>query len=814
MEATHDEGEARPMSNRAYQPAGRDTFGTLLRQYRVAAGLTQEALAEKAGLSARGISDLERELIRFPRRDTLQLLLQALALPGSDEAILKAAALRPLPGSAPSAEWASETLFPETPGPLFGRAQEVENAGARLEDPHVRWLTLTGPGGVGKSSLALAAAMNAKARGLGTAYWVGLAHVRDSALVMPTVAQALHVPDDPAMPSADRLANAIADRRALLVVDNLEQVADSAPLLAGLLTRCPNLKILATSRVRLRVRAEHVLPVAPLPLPPGEWAAANVEAVAANPAVALFVARTMAVNPDFTLAPGNAATVAAICRQLDGLPLALELAAARTTQLPPEALLHHLEHRLDLLSSGYQDAPDRQRTMRNAIVWSYELLPVDAQVLLRRAAVFTGGFSLDALAGVTHLLESSEASQDSRGLLEAPPTLSLINTFGALIDASLVQPQDGVTGQARYRMLETVREFAVEQLAASDEESSVRNAHAAWFSAVAAVRLKFPDMWTEDPVILAQIHADMANLRGAMEWLAVHGPAESGLVIAQGVGLAAIFLGNQGQALAWIDRFLTPDRVYRWDQRMRALIVRSMLRRHRRLEAESANDADEALALTDGHDPIARAAALYMVGTSRRSLPELETALATCRDLPEGRAMASMTLMQMSLHAVQAEHDHERARTWVEAGLGMLEPGPTVGHLIMVGNLSTLMHETGDVRRAASLHRQSLLLNRRAQSLRLCASGLTTASEYALERGRPALAARLLGASFGLQDRIGAIPERFNVPFLEALTESMRNALGADAFAVAVEAGRALEHDEAMDEALRLYDEIADTPPE
>jgi len=800
------------MSHRAYQPAGSDTFGALLRRYRVAAGLTQETLAEKAGLSARGISDLERGVIRFPRRDTLQLLLEALALPGPDEAILKAAALRPLPGSVPSAEWSGETLFPHSPARLFGRAQEVEKAAARLEDPAVRWVTLTGPGGVGKSSLALAVAMDVKAHGFETVSWVGLAHVRDPALVMPTVAQALHVPDDPATPSADRLANAIANRRALLVVDNLEQVADSATVLAGLLPRCPNLKILATSRVRLRIRAEHVLPVAPLPLPP-EGSAASALALAASPAVALFVERTMAVNPDFTLAPGNVATVAAICRQLDGLPLALELAAARNTQLPPDALLRHLEHRLDLLDSGYQDAPDRQRTMRNAIVWSYELLPPDAQVLLRRLSVFTGGFSLDALAGVTSLLESPEDAQTCRGPLAATPSLSLITTFGALIDASLVQPQDDSTGQSRYRMLETVREFAAEQLAASGEEAPVRHAHAAYFTSVAAVSLRFPDMWISDPIILAQIHADIANLREAMEWVAVHGPAESGLVIALGVGLAAIFLGNQEEALAWIDRFLTPDRGYRVEQRVGALIVRSMLRRHRRLDEESANDAAEALALADGSDPIARAAALYMMGTTHESKPELEAALAICHDLPEGRAMASMTLMSLSLYAVHVEEDLERARAWVEAGIELLEPGPTVGHLIMVGNLAVLAHEAGDVRRAAHLHRQSLLLRRRARSLRLSVGDLLNASEHALECGRPVLAARLLGASFGLQDRIGAIPERFNVSYIKAHAEAVQAALGDDTYTVALEAGHALEHDEAMDEALRLFDEIAGMPP-
>lgn len=175
--------------------------------------------------------------------------------------------------------------------------------------------------------------------------------------------------------------------------------------------------------------------------------------------------------------------------------------------------------------------------------------------------------------------------------------------------------------------------------------------------------------------------------------------------------------------------------------------------------------------------------------------------------------MASMTLMSLSLHAAQAENDPERARAWVEDGLELLEPGPTVGHLILVANLSTLVQAAGDVRRAADLRRQSLLLHRRAQSLRLNVTSLGSASEWALERGQATLAARLLGASLALEDRIGATPEWFNVTFIENHTEAVRTALGEDAFAVALKEGRGLEHDEAIDEALRLYEEIADAPP-
>jgi predicted ATPase len=282
----------------------------------------------------------------------------------------------------------------------------VENAVARLEDPHVRWLTLTGPGGVGKTALAAAVASQLATHIHDAVTWVGLAHVRDPALVLPTVAQAMGIPESPETPVASRLTTAVSDRRVLLVVDNLEQVADSAPLLAGLLTKCPNLKILATSRVRLRVRAEQVVVVPPLDLPPEEPQEPGIDALVANPAVALFVARTVGVRPDFALEPANANAVAGICRRLDGLPLAIELAAARSALLNPDTLLGQLNNRLGLLTQGFQDAPDRQRTMRDAIAWSHDLLSPDAKVVFRRLAVFSGGLDLGALTGVAHIVES------------------------------------------------------------------------------------------------------------------------------------------------------------------------------------------------------------------------------------------------------------------------------------------------------------------------------------------------------------------------------------------------------------------------
>jgi predicted ATPase/DNA-binding CsgD family transcriptional regulator/transcriptional regulator with XRE-family HTH domain len=795
------------MSNLAHQPIASETFGVLLRRYRAATGLTQEALAEKAGLSVRGITDLERELVRSPRPDTLRLLLDALSLPASDEAILSAAAVCLPPGPAPVAEWTDDTLLPAAPVPLFGRDREVEDVAGRLEDPHVRWVTLTGPGGVGKSSLALAVTTHARALDFDSVTWVGLAHVRDPTLVLPTVAQALHLADDPATPLTHRLAMAIADRRALLVVDNLEQVADAAPLLAGLLATCSQLNVLATSRVRLRVRAEHVVPVSTLPLPPEDRTGSSVEAVAANPAVALLVARAGAVNPEFTVEPGNATTVAAICRRLDGLPLAIELAAARTSLLDPATLLQQLDQSLSVLTHGYHDAPDRQRTMRNAITWSYDLLPPLAQTLFRWLGTFNGSFDIEALTSVMEMLDAARMPAGSAGA----PSPRLLDALESLIDASLVlrtRPEDSVP---RYRMLETLREYAVEQLIATGEETAARDAHTAYFAAFARERIQPPRFLLKSPALLGRAGADIPNVRAAMEWVAGHGPAASGLALAQGMGIVANHIGNLSEALIWLDRFLATDDGMEGDLRMRALFARATVNHNLGRDTDAIADASEVWEHSGQCDPVVAAAAQVYRSFVRRSTPELEAALDLYRGLRGFEAVVVMVLTLLSLLAAAVVHDDARAETCLEEALGLLGPGPTIAHTIVLGNLAGLVVLRGDTRRAADLRRQVLQSHRQSRARHNEYIELLGASEIAMAAGLPAAAARLMGASFGLQERLGAVEQWFNVPFVDEHSEALRNAMGADEFAAAMAAGKTLPLEVAEEEALELLTRIAES---
>jgi predicted ATPase/transcriptional regulator with XRE-family HTH domain len=798
------QGEA-AMHDREHKQGNPGAFGALLRRYRTAAGLTQEALAERAGLSARGISDLEREIIRTPRRDTLQLLLDALALPVEEEAILRATAQRGVAEPAAKAEWWGDARLPDPPVPLFGRDQEVSNVVARLAEAGGRWITLTGPGGVGKTSLALAVAQRVATEGASSVTWVGLAPIRDPSLVLPTVANALGIPEAPGIPVADRIAAAIGDRDFLLIVDNLEQIAVAAPALSNLLGACPGLRILATSRTRLRVRAEHLVPVAPLALPSADPSRARPTALAANPAVALFTARTTAVRPEFVLDDDNADQVAAICQRLDGLPLAIELAAARSGLLDPETLLQYLEQGLPLLSQGYADASERHHSMRDTVAWSHDLLPARAQVLFRRLGVFDGGFDLDAFAGVTHRLESAAAAGPD--VLPSPDLLDLLQH---LVDASLVQRQPHVHGQQRFRMLETVREFAAERLAASGEERAARRAHAEYFAAFADARIRFPEFLEEHPAHFVRIDADVPNLRGALAWVDRHGSPLTGLFLATGLGVVASTLGYLEEASTWLDRFLEDAGTAPTDVHMRALVARGYVRLNLGRDADAIADAESALKLDVEGNSVIGGVALILRASVRRSKAEVEAVIAAYRNDPHGRLVVVFALIALSILSDSVASDGERATAYLEEGLALLGPGPSVGKALIAGNLASLELDRGNIRGAADVRRQSLRWDREGRLRSNLVIDLRSASEIVLAFGLLIPATRLLGASAAIQELVGRVEHWFNEETLLEHTRSLRTALGDDGFDTAFTAGKSLTLDQALDEALDLLDHIAE----
>jgi transcriptional regulator with XRE-family HTH domain len=393
------------MAEPPISPSGNTpTFGDVLRCYRVAAGLTQEALADRTGMSTRGISDLECGRRVWPRKETVRLLLTGLGLTGAKSAAFARAARRPLAPRLP----ADTRIAPAKPDvqrstatlgvvalPFVGRIEELRILTRLLRDAETRLVTLTGAGGSGKTRLAIQLGSQLAGDFADGVFFVDLAPVKDAALLLAAIASALDLQEVGRQPIARALTARLHDQRVLLILDNCEQLLPVGPELGTILAACPSLTILATSRERLNLRSEQEIFVPPLPLPD---LAANLSLaeLTANPAMSLFLHRAAKSQLDFSLTAENAPAIAAICQRLDGLPLAIELAAAQIKVMSPEALLARLDRRLPLLTRGSADAPARQRTLRDALAWSYDLLAPEDQALFRRLGVFVGGWTLEA----------------------------------------------------------------------------------------------------------------------------------------------------------------------------------------------------------------------------------------------------------------------------------------------------------------------------------------------------------------------------------------------------------------------------------
>lgn len=434
--------------------------------------------------------------------------LEAFLLDDSDEAASAADQPVLVIVPFPTLERAAMTLPAELT--LFiGREQERATLRALLKRGDVRLVTLTGPGGVGKTRLALRVAADLQQQFPDGVAFVPLAAIRDPSLVPATMTQALNIRSGEDLEPLERLQHFLRDRKMLLVLDNFEQILDAALVLSALLRTCPGLTLLVTSRAPLRLTGEHSFPVPPLAVPAraaGDFLNATaLEEIASNDAVRLFVDRAEATSAGFALTPSNGAAVAAICQRADGLPLAIELAAARTAFLSPSALLQRLDPRLPMLSGGPRDQPGRLRTMHDAIAWSYDLLSPDEQAAFRRLAIFIGGCDIPAAEAVLGL-SSAE-------------TLAMVQR---LIDQAVIQRTPGVEGHPRLGMLETIREFGLEELAAHHEEPATRDAHARRFMALAAEA--GPELAGPHQVHWVNLlEADLANIRVATEWLTAQG---------------------------------------------------------------------------------------------------------------------------------------------------------------------------------------------------------------------------------------------------------------------------------------------------
>ncbi|MDQ2744873.1 MAG: tetratricopeptide repeat protein, partial [Chloroflexota bacterium] len=660
-------------------------FATLLRRHRVAAGLTQETLAELAGLSVRGISDLERGVNRAPYVATIVRLGDALQLSQQQRAELETAVSRRR-GPALSRP---VVQLPRQFTTLLGREREVAAAVHLLRWEGRRLLTLTGPGGVGKTRLAIEVAAAIAADFEDGAIFVPLEEVIDADGVRPAIAAALHLQEESDRPLHETLVQYLEDRELLLVFDGFEHLMEAASLPSKLLVACPRLKVLITSRVPLHLRGEQELDVKPL-LVPHPDDPIDLRRLAEYPSVSLFVQRARQVKPEFDLTLETASVLAEICRRLDGLPLALELAAARVKLLSPQALLLRLEPALSVLSGGPVDAQPRQQTMRATIAWSYDLLAGDAQALFRRLAVFSMPFGLEAANAVYGGALGSTASSE-QGL-------------GVLADSSLLTVHETGTSDPLYSMLETVREYGLELLDSGAEGEAVRERLAEYgvtLAETAEAQLHGANQahWME------RLDREHGTLLLLLRWARETGRLPTGLRIA---GALWRFWYSRG--------YLSEGR-----RQLEALLM--------------VVDGIESLPAAVAAKAIRGAAVLAAVqGDYARAETLAGEGLRLYHELSDVRGEAAMLLILGSVSHYQG--DYAAARTRYQDGLSLFrgaDDEPSIS--VALNNLANIVKEQGDIAGAIALYEESLTIKRKLGDSRGVAITLNNLGTLALVQG-------------------------------------------------------------------------------
>lgn len=695
------------------EPAGTTTVGTQdasfaarLRRYRAAAGLSQEALAERAGLSPNAVGALERGDRRHPYPATVRALADGLGLTDAERADLAAALPAPRAGTGQAAPAGLSIApnLPVPPTPLFGREDDVAAAAALLVNG-ARWLTLTGPGGVGKTRLALQVAAQTAPHFADGAHFVSLAPISAPEMVIPTIAQAFDLRET-GRSVIEQLRDHLRSRQVLLVLDNVEQVAAAASTVAALLEACPGLHILVTSRERLRLRAEQTVPVRPLALPEPDRPSSLAE-LAGNPAVALFVARAQAVHPSFALTAANAAAVAAICIRLDGLPLAIELAAVWVRVLSPPELLHRLEHRLDLLMGGARDQPERHQTLRAAVSWSHELLDPAEQRLFSVLGVFVGGCDLDAIEAVA-------ATAGDMGL-------DALDGVASLVDKNLLVHTDAGSPdgdqEARLAMLGTIRAYALERLAASGEAAAVRRAHAGHYLALAEATE--PEVTgPRQRVSLDRLDTEHDNLRAALTWALEVGEPEIALRLGAALWRFWGMRGYLSEGRRWLAAATEGNGGDPTPARVRALAGLGFVSKNLGDLTAAVRAAEEAAAVARAiADLQGLSLSLNVLGDTRLRQGEIEPAhaaflesLACSRaaNYPRGVARALSNLAEAT-----QDRDPDAARALVTKSLGIfrdLDDLPGIAHTL--GNLGGLAQRQGDLDAARGYHAEHLRIAR------------------------------------------------------------------------------------------------------
>ena len=812
-----------------------ETFGRLLQRSRMAIGLSQAELADHAGVSRRAISDLERGAHVHPYPATVRRLAAALHLDAADLTALLGArrsAARPAaptPTTQPTASRPAERRrLPEPPTALFGRERELVDIERRLLAPDVRLLTLTGAGGCGKTRLALAVARALGERFAGRVFFVDLASLRDPVDVIPTIAAVLGVPEERSQSHLIRLQQRLGTHPVLLLLDNFEQVLAAAPEIAELLAACPDLKVLVTSRTTLRLRWSHDVVVLPLDVPAAAHLT-DLAVLAAIPSVALFMDRATAVCPDLRLTADTAAAIALICQRLDGLPLALELAAARTALLSPHALARRLDRRLPLLTGGPHDLPARQQTLRATLAWSYGLLAPREQRLFRSLSVFAGGGRLEQVEAVCQ--EAGELDAD------------MLAGVASLVDSHLVRRDLSPDGEPRLWMLETIGEFALEQLAAAGELETIGRRHA--LAMVRHAEAVEPSLLNNQRMAAVErLVPEEANLRAALGWLVDHHEAELACRLAGALTWWWYPLGRVREGQAWADRALgsraspEPSAV-----RAKALftagvlalflgdipVARCRLDDCLSLSAELGNDITVArvqiylgmaMAVSDAVSARVMQDQALVVFRRHRDAPWTALTLLSSgvRAFAVGEVDAAHALFEESLGIFQqlddatmtaealnklgdvarARGDYGHAATHYRASLALLrtQPGGS-GVPGILHNLGYVAWHRGEYRQAIASFADALALFRANGDQRGAAECLIGVANVTVALGQHAAAVRLFGAAEAALEAMGAVLSPSNVAAYERSLATARSHLSNARFVQTLTAGRAMSLDQA-----------------
>jgi predicted ATPase/class 3 adenylate cyclase len=688
------------------------------------------------------------------------------------------------------------TSLPVPMTPLVGRDDDLEQVCGALTRPRVRLVTLTGTGGVGKTRLALAAASSLASAFPHGVFFVGLAAVRDTEVMWKTIAADIDAVGDG--PAADIVANYLGERHALLVLDNLEQLDEAGEVVAALQEAAPRLVVLVTSRRPLHRQGEHEYPVPPLELPRH----AGVQEVTASGAARLFIQQAAMVRPGFTVTPANAADIAAICRRLDGLPLAIELAASRVRLLTPSALLARLGDSLDLAAAD-MGRPSRQQTLRNTIAWSYDLLTADLAGVFLRLGVFAGGCELEALAAVA-------VAEDGSGPAAVADPLELA---AGLLDVCLITVTEGADGEPRVGMLETIREYALERLAQVGELYDTQRRHAEYYAGVAE-RARAQMGGPAYLAALGRLEAEHDNLRAALAWsldtsaaaLASDGEQVAiGLRLAQALTMFWYQHGHAAEGRRWLERAIELA-----SEDAGALLARvahglgMLLRQQGEFDA-ALRILERSLAIArDVGDQDRQARVLNSLGITHHHLGHLDTArslfedsIAISRELGN-LALVSMRLVNLGNVEIDASNLDRATQVLEEALTLHQEQGNVVGVANAQQSLATVSLRAGRAGEARDLLSHTFDYVVSSGDPEFLAQTLESFACITAELGECLRAARLGGAAEAIRQKAGMpIPEPNNV-LLERFLGPARATIPRAVWNAELTAGRALTQEQVV----------------